>query len=227
VDDGDFMEVMEQYAGNILVGFARLNGRSIGIVANQPAFLAGCLDIDASLKAARFVRTCDAFNVPIVTFVDVPGFLPGTGQEWGGIIRHGAKLLYAYCEATVPKLNVITRKSYGGAYDVMSSKHSGSDYNVAWPAAEIAVMGPDGAVNIIFRGELDKIADEGAKAEARARFTDEYRERFANPYKAASLGYIDEIIRPRDTRWTIIRSLRTLKNKRQANLPRKHGNIPL
>ena len=173
------------------------------------------------------MRTCDAFNIPLVTFVDVPGFLPGTKQEYGGIIKHGAKLLYAFAEATVPKITVITRKAYGGAYDVMASKHIRADINVAFPAAEIAVMGPDGAVNIVFRSELDKIKDEAARAEAKARFTDEYRERFANPYKAASLGYIDEIIRPRDTRATIIRGLRTLKNKRQSNLPRKHGNIPL
>jgi len=227
VDDGRFVEVHKDYAKNIVCGFARFDGRPTGIVANQPAHLAGCLDIDASIKAARFVRFCDCFNIPLVTFVDVPGFLPGTNQEYGGIIKHGAKLLYAFAEATVPKITVITRKAYGGAYDVMASKHIRADVNVSYPAAEIAVMGPDGAVNIIFKSELDKIADDKAKAEARARFTDEYRERFANPYKAASLGYIDEIIRPRDTRWTIIRSLRMLKNKRQANLPRKHGNIPL
>jgi propionyl-CoA carboxylase beta chain len=227
VDDGRFVEVHKEYAKNIVVGFARFDGRPTGIVANQPSQLGGCLDIDASLKAARFVRFCDCFNIPLVTFVDVPGFLPGTKQEYGGIIKHGAKLLYAFAEATVPKITVITRKAYGGAYDVMASKHIRADINVSFPAAEIAVMGPDGAVNIVFRSELEKIADEGARAEARVRFTDEYRERFANPYKAASLGYIDEIIRPRDTRWTIIRSLRTLKNKRQTNLPRKHGNIPL
>ena len=227
VDDGKFVEVHKDYAKNIVCGFARFDGRPVGIVANQPAHLAGCLDIDASIKAARFVRFCDCFNIPIVTFVDVPGFLPGTTQEYGGIIKHGAKLLYAFAEATVPKITVITRKAYGGAYDVMASKHIRADVNVSYPAAEIAVMGPDGAVNIIFRGELDKIADATARAEAKARFTEEYRERFANPYKAASLGYIDEIIRPRDTRWTIIRSLRTLANKRQSNLPRKHGNIPL
>jgi propionyl-CoA carboxylase beta chain len=227
VDDARFVEVHKDYAKNIVCGFARFDGRPTGIVANQPAHLAGCLDIDASLKAARFVRFCDCFNIPLVTFVDVPGFLPGTNQEYGGIIKHGAKLLYAFAEATVPKITVITRKAYGGAYDVMASKHIRADVNVSYPAAEIAVMGPDGAVNIIFRGELDKIADETERAAARARFTEEYRERFANPYKAASLGYIDEIIRPRDTRWTIIRSLRTLRNKRQTNLPRKHGNIPL
>jgi propionyl-CoA carboxylase beta chain len=208
-------------------GFARFDGRPVGIVANQPNHLAGCLDIDASTKAARFVRFCDCFNIPLVTFVDVPGFLPGTNQEYGGIIKHGAKLLFAFAEATVPKITVITRKAYGGAYDVMASKHIRADVNVSYPAAEIAVMGPEGAVNIIYRSELEKIADESARAEARARFTEQYRETFANPYKAASLGYIDEIIRPRDTRAVIIRSLRTLKNKRQANLPRKHGNIPL
>ena len=227
VDDGHFVEVHKDYAKNIVCGFARFDGRPVGIVANQPNHLAGCLDIDASTKAARFVRFCDCFNIPLVTFVDVPGFLPGTNQEFGGIIKHGAKLLYAFAEATVPKITVITRKAYGGAYDVMASKHIRADVNVSYPAAEIAVMGPDGAVNIVFRSELDKIKDEAQRAEARARFTDEYRERFANPYKAASLGYIDEIIRPRDTRWTIVRSLRTLANKRQSNLPRKHGNIPL
>ncbi|MDB4956120.1 MAG: carboxyl transferase [Myxococcales bacterium] len=228
VDDKKFVEVHKDYAKNIVVGFARFDGRPVGIVANQPAHpFGGALDIDASIKAARFVRFCDCFNIPIVTFVDVPGFLPGTNQEYGGIIKHGAKLLYAFAEATVPKVTVITRKAYGGAYDVMSSKHIRADVNVAYPAAEIAVMGPEGAVNIVFRSELEKIKDETARAEARVKFTDEYRERFANPYKAAALGYIDEIIRPRDTRWTIIRSLRTLKNKRQTNLPRKHGNIPL
>lgn len=227
VDDAKFVEVHKDYAKNIVCGFARFDGRSVGIVANQPMHLAGCLDIDASIKAARFVRFCDCFHIPLVTFVDVPGFLPGTHQEYGGIIKHGAKLLYAFAEATVPKITVITRKAYGGAYDVMASKHIRADVNVAYPSAEIAVMGPDGAVNIIFKNELDKIADPAEKAAMRARFTDEYRETFANPYKAASLGYIDEIIRPRDTRWTIVRSLRVLANKRQANLPRKHGNIPL
>jgi propionyl-CoA carboxylase beta chain len=227
VDDGVFTEVHKDFAKNIVVGFARFEGKPVGIVANQPTHLAGCLDIDASIKAARFVRFCDCFNIPLVTFVDVPGFLPGTNQEYGGIIKHGAKLLYAFAEATVPKITVITRKAYGGAYDVMASKHIRADVNVSYPAAEIAVMGPDGAVNIVFKSELDKISDPAAKAEARARFTDEYRETFANPYKAASLGYIDEIIRPRDTRWTIVRSLRMLGNKRQANPPRKHGNIPL
>ncbi len=226
-DDGLFTEVAKDYAKNIVVGFARFEGRPVGIVANQPTHLAGCLDIDASTKAARFVRFCDCFNIPLVTFVDVPGFLPGTTQEYGGIIKHGAKLLYAFAEATVPKITIITRKAYGGAYDVMASKHIRADVNVSYPAAEIAVMGADGAVNIIFRGELDKISDPVERAAAKVRFTDDYKERFANPYKAASLGYIDEIIRPRDTRWTIVRALRTLKNKRQSNPVRKHGNIPL
>jgi propionyl-CoA carboxylase beta chain len=227
VDEAAFCEVAKDYAKNIVCGFARFGGRPVGIVANQPNHLAGCLDIDASTKAARFVRFCDCFNIPLVTFVDVPGFLPGTTQEYGGIIKHGAKLLYAFAEATVPKITIITRKAYGGAYDVMASKHIRADVNVSYPGAEIAVMGADGAVNIIYKGELDKISDPAAKAEARAKFTDEYREKFATPYKAASLGYIDEIIRPRDTRWTIVRSLRMLANKRQSNLPRKHGNIPL
>jgi propionyl-CoA carboxylase beta chain len=227
VDDAHFVEVHKDYAKNIVCGFARYDGRSVGIVANQPMHLAGCLDIDASIKAARFVRFCDCFNIPLVTFVDVPGFLPGTNQEYNGIIKHGAKLLYAFAEATVPKITVITRKAYGGAYDVMASKHIRADVNVAYPTAEIAVMGPDGAVNIIFKSELDKIADPAQRATARAHFAEEYRDAFANPYKAASLGYIDEVIHPRDTRWTIVRSLRVLANKRQANLPRKHGNIPL
>ena len=227
VDDARFIEVHKDYAKNIVCGFARYDGRSVGIVANQPMHLAGCLDIDASIKAARFVRFCDCFNIPLVTFVDVPGFLPGTSQEYGGIIKHGAKLLYAFAEATVSKITVITRKAYGGAYDVMASKHIRADINVAYPSAEIAVMGPDGAVNIMFKSELDKIDDASQKAQARARFTQDYRDTFANPYKAASLGYLDEIIRPRDTRWTIVRALRVLANKRQSNLPRKHGNIPL
>jgi propionyl-CoA carboxylase beta chain len=227
VDDGHFVEVHKDFARNIICGFAHLGGRSVGVVANQPKHLAGCLDIDASVKAARFVRFCDCFNIPLVTFVDVPGFLPGTTQEFGGIIKHGAKLLYAFAEATVPKVTVITRKAYGGAYDVMASKHIRADMNFAFPAAEIAVMGADGAVNIIYRGALDKIADDGERAAARARFVEEYKENFANPYKAASLGYIDEIIRPRDTRTALIRSLKLLSNKRQSNPPRKHGNIPL
>ena len=224
VDQRHFFEVQEHYAKNIVVGFARLNGRPVGIVANQPAVLAGVLDIDASIKAARFVRFCDCFNVPLITFVDVPGFLPGTDQEWGGIIKHGAKLLYAYAEATVPKVTVITRKAYGGAYDVMASKHIRADINYAFPTAEIAVMGPEGAVNIIFRNELAKAADPAAE---RNRLVAEYREKFANPFKAAELGYVDEVIRPEQTRPKLIRALEMLKDKRQDNLPRKHGNIPL
>ena len=224
VDDRHFFEVQEHFAKNIVVGFARMNGRSVGVVANQPAVLAGCLDINASIKAARFVRFCDCFNIPLVTLVDVPGFLPGTNQEWGGIITHGAKLLYAYAEATVPKITVITRKAYGGAYDVMASKHIRADVNFAWPTAEIAVMGPEGAVNIIFRNELLKAKDAAAE---RAKLTAEYREKFANPFKAAELGYVDEVIRPEVTRAKIVRALEMLKDKRQENLPRKHGNIPL
>jgi propionyl-CoA carboxylase beta chain len=225
VDDGYFFEVQSAFAKNILCGFARLGGRSVGIVANQPAFLAGCLDIDASVKAARFVRFCDCFNVPLVTFVDVPGFLPGTAQEFGGIIKHGAKLLYAFCEATVPKITVITRKAYGGAYDVMSSKHIRGDVNLAYPTAEIAVMGPDGAVNIVFRNEIERA---GQKADAeRERLVGEYRRTFANPFKAAELGYIDEIIQPEDTRPRLIGALAMLQNKRDRNPPKKHGNIPL
>ncbi|MGH7812467.1 MAG: acyl-CoA carboxylase subunit beta [Candidatus Binataceae bacterium] len=224
VDDGRFMEIQKDYAHNMLVGFARLAGRAVGIVANQPAFLAGCLDIDASVKAARFVRVCDAFNIPIVTFVDVPGFLPGTAQEFGGIIRHGAKLLYAFCEATVPKVTVITRKAYGGAYDVMSSKHIRGDFNFAYPSAEIAVMGPEQAINIVFRNELAAAKDA---AKERVRLAEEYRKTFANPFKAAELGYIDEVIMPRDTRPKLIASLKALENKCDRNPPRKHGNIPL
>ena len=224
VDDAWFFEVHAHFAKNILCGFARLGGRPVGIVANQPAFLAGCLDIDASVKAARFVRFCDCFNVPLVTFVDVPGFLPGTAQEYGGIIRHGAKLLYAFAEATVPKLTVITRKAYGGAYDVMSSKHLRGDVNLAWPTAEIAVMGPDGAVNIVYRTELQKAADPAA---ARAVYAEKYRDTFANPFKAAELGYIDEVIVPEETRPRLIRSLEMLAGKRDSNPPKKHGNIPL
>jgi propionyl-CoA carboxylase beta chain len=224
VDDGDFLEVQPQLAANIVIGFARFGGRPVGIVANQPAVLAGCLDIDASVKAARFVRFCDCFNLPLVTFVDVPGFLPGTDQEYGGIIRHGAKLLYAYCEATVPKVTVITRKAYGGAYDVMSSKHIRGDVSFAFPTAEIAVMGPDGAVNIVYRKEIDAAADKTA---AKARFVDEYRTKFANPFKAAQLGFIDEVIRPRITRTRIARALAMLQNKRDQNPPKKHGNPPL
>jgi propionyl-CoA carboxylase beta chain len=219
VDEGHFLEVQKDFARNILVGFARLGGYSIGVVANQPAFLAGCLDIDASVKAARFVRFCDAFNIPLVTFVDVPGFLPGTAQEFSGIIRHGAKLLYAFCEATVPKVTVITRKAYGGAYDVMSSKHIRGDLNFAYPTAEIAVMGPDQAINILNRNEM--------KAEERTRLIEEYRQKFANPFKAAELGYVDEVLVPRDTRPRVISALKALENKRDKNPPRKHGNIPL
>jgi propionyl-CoA carboxylase beta chain len=224
VDHKHFFEVQEHFARNIVVGFARMNGRPVGVVANQPAVLAGCLDIDASVKAARFVRFCDCFNVPLVTFVDVPGFLPGTDQEWGGIITHGAKLLYAFAEATVPKVTVITRKAYGGAYDVMASKHIRADINYAYPTAEIAVMGPEGAVNIIFRNELAKAAEANTE---RSRLTTEYRDTFANPFKAAELGYIDEVIRPEHTRAKVIRALEMLKDKRQENPPRKHGNIPL
>ncbi len=224
VDGGKLFQIQPEYAPNIIVGFARLDGRPVGVVANQPAHLAGCLDIDASLKAARFVRFCDCFNLPLVTFVDVPGFLPGTAQEFGGIIKHGAKLLYAFAEASVPKLTVITRKAYGGAYDVMSSKHIRADMNLAWPTAEIAVMGPEGAVGIIFRDELAKAADPVA---ARAKYVAEYREKFANPFTAAELGYLDEVIRPRETRAKLCRALVMLANKRQAPAARKHGNIPL
>ncbi len=223
-DDGNFLEVHKGFADNIVVGFARLGGRAVGIVANQPAVLAGVLDINASAKAARFIRFCDCFNLPIVSFDDVPGFLPGTAQEHGGIIRHGAKLLYAYCEATVPKLTVITRKAYGGAYDVMSSKHIRGDLNLAWPTAEIAVMGAKGAVEILFRDEIAKAADPVA---ALARFTEEYRARFAHPYAAAARGYVDDVIDPRETRARLIEALRTLRTKRDRNPPRKHGNIPL
>jgi acetyl-CoA carboxylase carboxyltransferase component len=224
VDDGQFFEVHENYAQNIVIGFARLGGHSVGIVANQPAVLAGVLDINSSDKGARFVRFCDAFNIPILTFVDVPGFLPGTAQEHGGIIRHGAKLLYAYCEATVPKLTVVTRKAYGGAYDVMSSKHIRGDVNLAWPTAEIAVMGPDGAVNIIFRKELAQAEDPDAR---KAEMVAEYREKFANPFIAASRGYIDDVIEPRETRPRLVNALEMLANKRDSNPAKKHGCIPL
>jgi acetyl-CoA carboxylase carboxyltransferase component len=224
VDDGQFFEVHEHFALNIVVGFARLGGHSIGIVAQQPQVLAGVLDIDASEKAARFIRFCDCFNVPIITFEDVPGFLPGVGQEHGGIIRSGAKLLYAYCEATVPKITVITRKAYGGAYCVMNSKHIRGDLNLAWPTAEIAVMGPDGAVNIIFRDELRKAADPAAR---KAELVALYREKFANPYVAAEWGYIDDVIEPKETRPRLINALEMLQNKRDTNPPKKHGNIPL
>ncbi|MCC7536119.1 MAG: acyl-CoA carboxylase subunit beta, partial [Deltaproteobacteria bacterium] len=224
VDDGTFLEIHEAWAQNIVVGFARVGGRSVGVVANQPQVLAGCLDIDASVKGARFVRFCDCFNIPILTFVDVPGFLPGTTQEYGGIIRHGAKLLYAFAEATVPKVTVITRKAYGGAYDVMSSKHIRGDVSYAYPTAEIAVMGPEGAVNIVYKKEIDAAADPAA---ARRRFVDEYRALFANPFKAAELGFVDEVIHPSTTRHRVWRALEMLKTKRADNLPRKHGNIPL
>ena len=223
-DDGDFMEVMEHYAQNIIIGFARLNGRSIGIVAQQPKVLAGVLDINSSAKGARFVRFCDAFNIPLVTLVDVPGFMPGVAQEHGGIIRSGAKLLYAYCEATVPKITVITRKAYGGAYDVMSSKHIRGDINLAWPTAEIAVMGPEGAINVLFRRELAQAEDPDA---LREQLVQEYREAFANPYVAASWGYIDDVIEPSQTRPILINALEMLQNKRDENPPKKHGNIPL
>jgi propionyl-CoA carboxylase beta chain len=224
VDDGRFLEVQSDYARNIVVGFARLANQTVGIVANQPAYLAGVLDIDASLKAARFVRFCDAFNIPLITFEDVPGFLPGTQQEYGGIIKHGAKLLYAYAEATVPKITVITRKSYGGAYCVMASKHLRTDANFAYPSAEIAVMGPDGAVNILYRREIQEAA---APEEARRAKIAEYREKFSNPYIAAERGFIDAIILPRQTRFQLIRSLRQLGSKRASLPPKKHGNIPL
>jgi propionyl-CoA carboxylase beta chain len=218
VDDGEFLELSERWAENIVTGFARLGGHAVGVVGNQPQSLAGVLDIDASNKAARFVRTCDAFNVPLVTFVDVPGFLPGTAQEWGGIIRHGAKLLYAYCEATVPKLTVITRKAYGGAYDVMSSKHIRADFNFAWPTAEVAVMGPEGAVNIIYRH---------ASEEERPELIADYKEKFANPYSAAERGYVDDVIEPRRTRPVLIDALETALTKAEPRPRRKHGNIPL
>jgi propionyl-CoA carboxylase beta chain len=224
VDGGQLLELQKDFAQNIVIGFARLGGASVGIVANQPAYLAGCLDIDASVKAARFVRFCDAFNIPLVTFVDVPGFLPGVTQEHGGIIRHGAKLLFAYAEATVPKITVITRKAYGGAYDVMASKHIRADVNYAFPGSEIAVMGPDGAVSIIFRDELARAVDPVAR---KAELVAEYRAKFANPFKAAELGYIDEVIRPTDLRPKLISSLEMLKDKRESLPPKKHGNIPL
>ena len=224
VDEGYFYEVQAEFARNILVGFAHLGGRSVGIVANQPANLAGCLDINAAVKAARFIRFCDCFNIPVVTFVDVPGFLPGTEQEYHGIIRHGAKLLYAYAEATVPKVTVVTRKAYGGGYIVMASKHLRGDINFAYPTAEIAVMGPEGAINIVFRDELQKAADP---ANAREQLIGKYRDTFANPFKAAESGYIDGIIYPEETRPTLIRALDMLKNKQDHHPPKKHGNIPL
>jgi propionyl-CoA carboxylase beta chain len=224
VDDGDFLEVQQHFAQNIIIGFSRLDGYPVGIVGNQPKHLAGVLDIESSEKAARFVRFCDAFNIPIVTFTDVPGFLPGTSQEWNGIIRHGAKLLYAFTEATVPKLTVITRKAYGGAYDVMNSKHMLADFNFAWPQAEVAVMGPEGAVNIIYRKD---IAQSPTPDERRQKLIDDYKAHFANPYAAAERGYIDDVIEPRQTRPKLISALRTLQTKRVEQPKRKHGNIPL
>ncbi|MCA9755641.1 MAG: acyl-CoA carboxylase subunit beta [Candidatus Eisenbacteria bacterium] len=224
VDQGSFYEIHEHFAQNIVVGFARLGGRVVGIVANQPKFLAGVLDIRSSIKGARFVRTCDCFNIPLITFEDVPGFLPGTDQEWGGVITHGAKLLFAYCEATVPKLTVITRKAYGGAYDVMSSKHIRADYNIAWPSAEIAVMGAEGAVAIVNRKEIADASDPKAKTKELA---DEYNATFANPYVAASLGFLDDVILPRETRPRLIAALKMLENKKQELPAKKHGNIPL
>jgi acetyl-CoA carboxylase carboxyltransferase component len=224
VDDGDFLEVQKHWAKNVLVGFARLDGNSVGIVANNPEVLAGVLDIDSCDKATRFTRFCDCFNIPLLAFVDVPGFLPGTNQEWGGIIRHGAKLLYAFSEATVPRLTVIVRKAYGGAYDVMNSKHIGSDYNFAWPNAEIAVMGPEGACNIIFRKEISQSENPQKK---RIELAEEYRRKFANPYVAASKGFVDDIIEPKDTRFVLISSLNSICRKRERRPMRKHGNIPL
>jgi propionyl-CoA carboxylase beta chain len=227
VDDAYFFEVQEHYAKNMVVGFARLDGRSVGIVANNPAMLAGTLDINASIKGARFVRFCDCFNIPLVTFEDVPGFLPGTAQEYGGIIKHGAKLLFAFAEATVPKVTVITRKAYGGAYCVMSSKHIRTDVNYAWPTAEIAVMGPEGAVDIVYKRELDQVKDAHERQEVRQARVEEFRDRFASPYVAADRGFVDAIIQPRETRKKLIQALAMLENKRDKNPPKKHGNIPL
>ncbi|HKJ12626.1 MAG TPA: acyl-CoA carboxylase subunit beta [Ornithinimicrobium sp.] len=228
LDDGEFLQVQERFAPNIVVGFGRVEGRSVGVVANQPLQLAGTLDIDASEKAARFVRTCDAFNLPILTFVDVPGFLPGTDQEWGGIIRRGAKLLYAYAEATVPLVTVITRKAYGGAYDVMGSKHLGADINLAWPSAQIAVMGAQGAANILYRKQLAQVEQEGGDVAAeRAKRIQEYEDTLANPYTAAERGFVDAVIAPSQTRVQVVKALRTLRTKRAHRAPKKHGNIPL
>lgn len=224
VDNGDFLEVQKYYAPNLIVGFARLNGRAVGVVANQPAFLAGVLGLNSGMKGARFVRFCDCFNIPIVTFVDVPGFLPGTAQEWGGVIKNGAKLLYAFCEATVPRVTVITRKAYGGAYCVMSSKHTRADINYAWPSAEIAVMGPDGAVKILYRKKLKEAEDPKTLEQ---KLIDDYTDKFANPYVTASKGYVDAIIKPSETRPRIIEALEMIENKRDTNPPKKHGNIPL
>jgi propionyl-CoA carboxylase beta chain len=228
LDDAEFLELQEEYARNIVTGFGRVSGRPVGVVANQPSHLAGTLDIDASEKAARFVRMCDSFNVPVLTFVDVPGFLPGTDQEWNGIIRRGAKLLYAYAEATVPLITVITRKAYGGAYDVMGSKHLGADLNLAWPSAQIAVMGAQGAVNILHRTALAEAAERGEDVEALRRgFVSEYEDRFLNPYAAADRGYVDAVIPPRRTRIEVAAGLRLLQSKRAQLPPKKHGNIPL
>jgi acetyl-CoA carboxylase carboxyltransferase component len=224
VDNGEFLEYFPHWAKSIICGFARIDGRSVGIVGNQPMVLAGVLDIESSEKAARFVRTCDAFNIPIVTFVDVPGFLPGVDQEYGGIIRHGAKLLYAYCEATVPKITVITRKAYGGAYDVMNSKHIRADLNLAWPSAEIAVMGAEGAAKIVFRREIQAAKDPVAEEK---RLVADYKAKFANPYQAAARGYVDDVIEPHRTRPMLIQALELLRSKRDTNPPKKHGNIPL
>jgi len=224
VDEGDFMEVQPRHAQNLICGFARLDGQPVGIVANQPRFQAGVLDIASSQKGARFVRTCDCFNVPLVVFEDVPGFLPGLDQEYGGIIKHGAKLLFAFCEATVPKLTVITRKAYGGAYDVMNSKHIRADYNVAWPGAELAVMGPEGAVNILYRNQL---AESDDPEKARQKLVDDYNETYANPFIAAGLGYLDDVIEPAETRRFLIMALNNLRGKKQTLPPKKHGNIPL
>jgi propionyl-CoA carboxylase beta chain len=224
LDDDEFLEVQSMYAPNMVIGFGRVEGRSVGVVANQPMQFAGTLDIDASEKAARFVRTCDAFNVPVLTFVDVPGFLPGTDQEWNGIIRRGAKLIYAYSEATVPLITVITRKAYGGAYDVMGSKHLGADMNLAWPTAQIAVMGAQGAVNILYRNDIANADDPEAR---RATLITEYEDHLANPYLAAERGYVDAVIQPHETRTEIVRALRLLRSKRETLPPKKHGNIPL
>ena len=228
LDEGEFLEVQPLFAPNIVVGFGRVEGRSVGIVANQPMQFAGTLDIDASEKAARFVRTCDAFNIPVLTFVDVPGFLPGTDQEWNGIIRRGAKLIYAYAEATVPMVTIITRKAYGGAYDVMGSKHLGADVNLAWPTAQIAVMGAQGAVNILYRSEIRAVTEAGGDVDAeRKRLIREYEDHLANPYIAAERGYVDAVIQPSTTRREVVRSLRMLRTKRESLPPKKHGNIPL
>ena len=226
VDDGVFMQLFESYADNIIIGFARLGGRTVGVIGNQPKVLAGCLDIDASIKAARFIRTCDAFNVPLVTFEDVPGFLPGVVQEWGGIIRHGAKLLFAYAEATVPKLTLVTRKAYGGAYLAMSCKHLRSDYNIAWPTAELAVMGAEGAVNIIHRREINAVKDD-EKEVVRERLVGEYKDKFGDPYVAARNGWLDDVIEPNESRLRLARALNILRSKREWSPPKKHGNIPL